>query len=737
MRLWRTSFVQTSAAAWMRHGRRAASTRAYTQTLQDTVQRDAAIIMPEARSGARHRHGHEPVLETGGVALHALPTPDAKAILHHARQERVLWQEARDLNASKRHEVVIDVLYQGLYKSGKRKAWMPRTTSLFAQQLLLAACAAPQDAAVAVEALDMLQTLSAGIVSRKILEQASRATIDLCLRASDDRRLLIHVLASLPSRYLTLDAALSLRVLEALDTASSAALVLSLYDGHVWSLSQPVHTRVLWALFEGGETVDAARVAAVFRDMHTAYALDAQQTEWTYLVEDACRDARFDRVADVLEFLHHTRLTSPLSVAAVIQLVGAMLPTSATPIDDACLVHLFDRYAASGVLPWTTRHVSAAVSAAAFCGHSAVANSLVDAATARQISLLDITYGHLGARAVDAPAHARCAAAYKTATQQGRVVVADQTRADDAGFHVSGALLQHVAAAGDTDAVVLLLQEMQYYDIEATEADMASALACLSPRDLSMLALYKKFPRVVKRAPKAFADAIATRLLGETRAAAIDDAVQLWRCFVWTEGLLLDPSVFATLYYVAVRDDLRSLADEVKTQFHARAAEADMLFVDALARCADAADVVTMQRILRQWTQSAAHVSTTAPLPRAAVDAVFRVLESQPTTTTTFFGLMVAFPRLFPLDADVLGRALEFSARASLFYDCQALLTMADDKNLSADACFAVVDLLAQDTDALASAAQDDRYALLDTVRVRWGNDRRHVGLADEVHRLC
>ncbi|CAK4653906.1 hypothetical protein LEN26_011001 [Aphanomyces euteiches] len=706
-----------------------ASAVAYVESLQDSIAAHTRIIFPEAPSALQCSHERPiPTYRNEPALLHEMSTSNAAFNLTKSWRQGIicprnayqlklyvvgmLWQEAQDLNASRQHDRVINVLYRKIYLNPDlHKLWTPRTSSLFAQQLVLAATAT-NNASIAIEAFNLFTSLPAHVISRKVLHQIGLAVVHVCLDQANSSNDYLPILNCLQHHRLPLDENLTDRVMKDLLANEDHAAITSLK--YIWNASLPVHTNVLWSLVAQG---DSAGVDALYNSMKSQNSLDDADGV-NYLLRQSCHSKDWDHVGTILDWMQAQQFVA--SVPATIDLCGVLVSSD----DHDCLVQMFDQY--DQVLPWTTQHVSVAISAAAIHGQSEAALALLNAANDRNLSILDVTYGHVAATSRDTATRAEFVRKYKAARRAYTVTIAaDQANADAAGFHVSGALLQHAAASQDIDPAVamMFLDEMQYYGVEATEDDMRHALARLSPDVLSLYGFYEKFPRVVKNAPVALAKAISVSILPKPLSrATLDDAVRLWRCFVWTEAILLDETVvFPTLYYVTLRETNAHLANEVKTQFQTRHQELDSLLEGVLGVCANEKDFDTLQVVLRQWPSK-------TELTLQAVDYVFETIQKlhhDNHSTPTYFGTMVAYPGLFPLTRDVLNQALILSAEAGHFYNCQALIAMANAntvplKHAARLACVALLEKTSSQD--IESKEGEDRKQLLDTVRQHWSS---------------
>ncbi|RQM30730.1 hypothetical protein B5M09_008473 [Aphanomyces astaci] len=734
-----------------------AANAAYISRLQDTIHEHTSLVHPDAPGVAQFHYEREfPIWKKQQVSLHSMREGHAKTILQKYANENLLWQEARDLNAAQRHDLVVDVLYRALYLGERDAAWLPRTTSLFAQQVLVAACNL-HDVATAVQAVDMLTALPLHAVSRKVLQDASHAVTHLCLH-HDDATTLTAVLDAIEPAHVTLDASTSEQVVSSLLRNEGPLLdthkrIVSLYNAGTCASSLAVDTHVLWSLLTllRAEEASSSRASTamngvdphlqlveLYRNMQAEYGLTDPDVG-NYLVSDSCKEARTPKTQGRVSSIALSYMRDqgfPASVSTTLNVVMAMLASDDAEDASSVWDTLFNDHDAA-VFPWSTQHVSAALSAAALHGHSAAAMALVHRAQLTRLPLLDVSYGHAVATASDPRLRSAFVDQYKAANQAGDVVMACQDDETHVGFHWSGALLHHIAATHEQlakDVVPMLLQEMQYYGIAASERDMAAVLSTLTSGTL--YDLYERFPRVVKAAPKAWAAAMQARVLpASSDESTLDDAMQLWRCFVWTEALQVDESVFAALYYVALRrTSTWHLADEVMTQYTTRhrtktttsTSSSCRLVEQALGHAADAVDLPTTKRLLRQWT---AHNER---LSRDAVACVFRTVGQVRSTrqphvqdeSLSYFSLMVEFPGLFPLDPTTVSNALVLSAQADLYYDCQALLTMAmaNGVDLTPEARFACVELLTR-TNGVESSG--DRQQLLATVRQLWQNSSK------------
>ncbi|ETV98257.1 hypothetical protein, variant 1 [Aphanomyces invadans] len=752
-----TALLHATASTWtqpclatrlhlVRHVSSAASI-GYNARLQRSVGDHTAIAFPEVPRMAQLQYERKfPTWKKQQVALHNMREAHAMTLLRKYANEDLLWQEARDLNAAQNYDAVIHVLYRVLYMGKHDAPWLHRTTSLFAQQLLLAAIST-SNVKTAVEAVEMLAALPSHAVSRIVLVDSCHSAAQLCLQQCNLDEL-TNLLNSIKRTSVTLDDNLSEQVLRALrhngtDTTSYHKLVVDLYNSGVWAPSLKASTVVmrslLYILASSSDRSVHHQLTELYCRMQAAYALEAPDVA-NYLLMDSCSGEKSSdtalQVATELSFMRQHRVVA--TVETTMDLVAALLASERDNEETTDLWELVFDEENAAVFPRSTQHVSAALSAAAIHGDSVAAMRLLETVQSRHLPLLDVTYGHVVATAADPRLRAAFVQKYKAANQgnfilshvlsiQGfvpaqEVVMARQGDATNVGFKWSGTLLQHISKQRQQpvpDVVLMLLQEMQYYGVVATERDMTAVMSTLT--GVTLYELYEKFPRVINNAPLAWAAAIQARLRESTSMETMQDAMQVWRCCVWTEGLRLDEAVFASLLYAALRQTATShLADEVLAQYSAgNDLQHQKLLEEALVHATEAADLPTTKNILRKWTQSMS-------LSYNAVSSVFRTVEQcraaapkpireNVPTTLSYFGMMVEFPGLFPLDSTVLSQALVLSARSDLFYDCQALLTMAfsNDVALSGEAIFACMDLLTRTK----GSDKGDRERLLHTMR--------------------
>ncbi|OQR92395.1 hypothetical protein ACHHYP_03728 [Achlya hypogyna] len=665
-----------------------AATAVDSAALQKATSAHARHVFPDSLAQALDgcdRHGRP--------TLHGASLEKAPAILKNPKNQRYLWQEAAALNCTGQHAVVVDVLYAQLYANKKRRyAVLPRTTSLFLQQVLVAAVATSAPV-VAVDVLQQLAQLDTSLLPLDVRSLAVDAVLRLLLVSAPD--LIVDVVSLLGPLHVKLDKPLATAVVDALFAGDHYTALVALVATLPPSLELPVmaHVQALVARLRLGQTV--ADVNAYFLRDVGPLADDVL----SFLLVHACKHRDYDLVADVLGWLDQPlppqqalALFHTLLVPAGVDLTAA----PSAPMPDRCVVELFEAYPAA--LPSTTSALSLAVSAASFFQQPEVAAAVFDFAAAQNVPILDVAYGHAGATA--APGHRqRFSARYNADHRAGIVATAQQWNAADAGYHFSGALLQFMCARDAPALVQLLLREMQYYSVEASEADMAAVLRCLthrSPPVLRLQELYDAFPRVIKNAPAALTQGLATLLQvrpgGTAARADLDEALALWRCFVWTEAVRLEPSVFALLVYVALRDGApSSIVHEVSTQYTQQAAgwHASQLHSAVLELCASCRDLDTMTALLRQRPVEM------PPLGDADVALMFA------TVGVHAMPYLRALPRgVVPWSSPVLlSKALMAALAANTPMDVLEVMGMAIDNDiaLSAEACAACVAVLAKD----------------------------------------
>ncbi|KDO24392.1 hypothetical protein SPRG_10469 [Saprolegnia parasitica CBS 223.65] len=625
----------------------------------------------------------------GTPTLHGESFEKAKTILKNPKNQRFLWQEAARLNASGQPNVVLDVLYAKIFAAQQRQpSYLPRTTSLFLQQVLLAALAT-SNATTAVDALVQLAAVDADLVPHNVRTLSVDAVLRLALESAP--HLVADIAPLLAPLHVALDAAIAPAVLRALFETGAYETLLALAASAPGPLPLTTHANVLVAMFRAGHTID--HVQSRYVDVVLGAYADASQTNVLgFLLVHACTHEQFNVVADVLTWMETHAYLLPVDETLV--LYHTLLPSSTT-VSEHCLVELLEAYPA--VLPATTRTLSLAVSASSFFQHPSVATRVLDYAQAKSISILDVAYGHAGATAGLLHRH-RFKARYKDDFLDGKVATARQTDVHDAGYHFTGALLQFMCAQNAHDAIELLLKELQYYQLEATEDDMDSVLRSLPPHR-SLYSLYEAYPRVVKNAPLALtrgvADLLRIRPRGSATAAEMDQAMQLWRCYVWTEAVKLDDSVFGLLTYAALRDQRSvSMLTEIATQYTQQEAGRHLatLHSAVLQLCASCNDASTMATLLRQ------RPAGLPPLNDVDID---HVLDAMPSTEVSVLGYLQSLPNdALPWTSPrLLSRALVAALSARHATDAIEVLGRAIDSGveLSADACRACVLVLQDD----------------------------------------
>ncbi|EQC40157.1 hypothetical protein SDRG_02807 [Saprolegnia diclina VS20] len=636
----------------------------------------------------------------GTPTLHGESFEKAKTILKNPKNQRFLWQEAARLNASHQSSIVLDVLYAKIF--ARKPTYLPRTTSLFLQQVLLAALAT-SNAATAVDALVQLAALDADLVPHTVRTLSVDAVLRLALESAP--HLVADIAPLLAPLHVTLETAIAPAVLRALFDARAYATLLDVAASAPGPLPLSTHANVLVAMLRAGHAID--HVQRRYVDLVQGAFADASQTNVLgFLLIHACTQQQYDVVADVLAFMETHAYVLPIDEALV--LYHTLLPSS-RPVSEHCLVELLEAYPT--VLPATTRTLSLAVSASSFFQHPTVATRVLDHAQSRGISILDVAYGHAGATAGLLHRH-RFKARYKDDFLDGKVATARQTDVHDAGYHFSGALLQFMCAQNAHEAVELLLKELQYYHLEATEDDMSSVLRSLQPH-WSLYSLYKAYPRVVKNAPVALtrgvADLLRIRPSGSATAAEMDQALQLWRCYVWTEAVKLDDSVFGLLTYAALRDQQSaSILTEVATQYTQQDVGRHLatLHSAVLQLCATCNDARTMTTLLQQRP---------AGLPPLSDVDVDYVLETMPPTEVSVLAFLRSLPHgVLPWTSPrLLSRALVAALSARHATDAIEVLGRAIDSNveLSAEACRACA-LVVQDDSIDASFRVDVQLSM-------------------------
>ncbi|OQR93931.1 hypothetical protein THRCLA_08302 [Thraustotheca clavata] len=619
----------------------------------------------------------------GTPILHEQPRGKALATLRNAKNQRFLWQEAAQLNATKQSNIVIDVLYNELFKKIEQsKHVLARTKSLFLQQTLLAGIST-EEPSIALVALQKLAALDTTLIPQTIRNQCVEAVVRLAVEK--DTALLIDVVPLVKQFNVTVDEHVAAALLDELFHHNDSMALLAFASSLPTALVLPLSTQCQIFVSMLRQGIAYAEVNAKYLEIHAEFDEVSDDNVLGFLLSRACMEGAHDVIIDVLECME--KYAIPLSTEDALSLYHALLVPHGTKfyenapilVDEQCIVDLFNTFPKA--LPAATTELSLAISAASFLNQHQVTTALFTFAKEKNISILDVSYGHAGATA-SSNDRQRFNSFYKTNHKEGKVVITQQWNVQDPGYHFSGSLLQFMCKLDAKDNVLLLLKEMQYYHVEASESDMKHVLDCLTfcPSPVKpMYNLYQEFPHVIKNAPIALTQGIVSLLSEKSK---FEEAMQLYRCFVWTEAILLDHSIFSELIYAATKNKMAStIIDEITTQATQRGKTLSQLHSQVILLCQKHGDVATMSEML---------LTRPVDLPPLSDDDIQAVIATLQSSPLPFFKRL---PKrvINWKNPTFLSLTLIASLETRQLVDCLELMGMAIDNaiELSPESCLA------------------------------------------------